>query len=125
MHLLGHNELDDPSFTNPKLYSAISAVQTIPDAYADILQKENILNASEYQNAMKDHDVVLRQNYDAIEKYKPEQANLKGNWSKLEEPKREINDWETGISTDLLKYIGARSVKVPEEFVSYRLISKY
>ena len=74
---------------------------------------------------MKDHDVVLRQNYDAIEKYKPEQANLKGNWSKLEEPKREINDWETGISTDLLKYIGARSVKVPEEFVSYRLISKY
>ena len=31
----GHNELDDPTFTNPLLYKAIRATKTTPDAYAD------------------------------------------------------------------------------------------
>ena len=31
----GHNELDDPTFTNPLLYKAIRATKTMPDIYAD------------------------------------------------------------------------------------------
>ena len=97
---------------------AISDTRTIPDSYSDMLKTQNVLTAADYDSAIKEHDTVLRQNYDAIEKYEPEQMNLKGNWSKFEEAKREINDWDTGISTDLLKYIGAKSTKVPEGFVS-------
>ncbi len=38
----GHNELDDPTFTNPVLYQAIRARKTLPDAYAEQLTKEGV-----------------------------------------------------------------------------------
>lgn len=36
----GHNELDDPTFTNPVLYKVIHNTRTVPDKYADQLMEE-------------------------------------------------------------------------------------
>ena len=40
----GHNELDDPTFTNPLLYKAIEVKRSIPDVYAEELVKEGEKN---------------------------------------------------------------------------------
>ncbi len=41
----GHNELDDPTFTNPKLYQLIHARKTLPDTYAEQLISEGIIHS--------------------------------------------------------------------------------
>ena len=39
----GHNELDDPTFTNPALYSVIHARRSVPDEYSDHLVSQGVI----------------------------------------------------------------------------------
>ncbi len=43
----GHNEGDDPSFTQPVMYAEIAAHRTVRDLYAERLQKEQVVSAAE------------------------------------------------------------------------------
>lgn len=40
----GHNELDDPSFTQPLMYDVINSKQSVPDAYANLLEARDTYN---------------------------------------------------------------------------------
>lgn len=53
-----------------------------------------------------------------IDTYEPKMESLKGEWSSMEQPPSAVTQWDTGLPLDVLKYIGAQSIKVPEEFVS-------
>ena len=45
----GHNELDDPTFTNPLLYKTIHATKTMPDTYADEVRNDvHVLQSSSF-----------------------------------------------------------------------------
>merc|ERR1719458_1568693 len=56
------------------------------------------------------------ENFRQIESYQPQRNNLKGQWSGMREPQPIVTDWDTGLSSDVLKFVGARSVKAPEDF---------
>ena len=44
----GHNELDDPSFTNPVMYKKINSRQSVPDLYQEkLVNEEKLLDKSE------------------------------------------------------------------------------
>ena len=58
----------------------------------------------------------LSENFRQIETYQPERSNLKGQWTGMQEPKPVVTDWETGLPSDVLKFVGAQSVKTPTEF---------
>ena len=44
--------------------------------------------------------------------------HLQGHWNKLHHASTKLTTWDTGVPADLLRYIGAKSVEVPETFVS-------
>jgi len=121
----GHNELDDPTFTNPALYSVIHARRSVPDQYSDALIDEGVMSADDRAAAVGAHQNMLNDHFNQIDSYIPERSNLKGVWSEMREPGRNITEWDTGIETQLLKYIGARSVMYPPEFNVHSHLKKH
>jgi len=43
----GHNELDDPTFTNPEIYRTIYETPTLPKKYCDKLQKNGVISTEQ------------------------------------------------------------------------------
>ena len=61
----GHNELDDPTMTNPLLYKQITNRQSVPDAYVETL-KDNVDIDNE---VVKNHSAILNDHFKQIETY--------------------------------------------------------
>lgn len=111
----GHNEMDDPTFTNPLMYDAIHARDSVPNDYAKQLQDEGSLDASERQKIVADHMAFLGEHFKMIESYTPTFPRFQGRWSGMTQAPSAITYWDTGVESNLLKYVGARSVQVPRE----------
>ena len=63
----GHNELDDPSMTQPIMYRAIDSCANIPDQYAAILKEEELADQTH-----KDYNEYLNECFKNSNNYKPE-----------------------------------------------------
>ena len=71
----GHNELDDPTMTNPLLYKQITNRQSVPDAYMESL--DNVKIDSE---VIPNHSAMLNDNFKQIETYQVRTSFLLLNW---------------------------------------------
>eukprot|EP00095_Tigriopus_kingsejongensis_P000620 maker-scaffold275_size226830-snap-gene-0.25 protein:Tk00620 transcript:maker-scaffold275_size226830-snap-gene-0.25-mRNA-1 annotation:"2-oxoglutarate dehydrogenase e1 component dhktd1-like mitochondrial" len=112
----GHNELDDPTFTNPLLYKTIHQTETIPNLYAEQLIEEDTITNEEVSKTINDHTSLCTDHYQMIDSYDPKAENLRGAWSKMEQPPSAVTQWDTGLPLNVLKYIGAQSVNIPDTF---------
>ncbi|KAJ1164601.1 hypothetical protein NDU88_005037 [Pleurodeles waltl] len=112
----GHNELDEPFFTNPAMYKIIRSRKSIPDAYAERLIGEGLMTELEVSEIKTNHFSKMNNHLANMTLYSPPATNLQAHWSDMVEPTSRITTWDTGVSIDLLKFIGAKSVQVPEEF---------
>ena len=63
----GHNELDDPSFTQPAMYEHIRRRTTIADAYADELAEEGVWSAEQRRAEAEAFDAELERQFAAVE----------------------------------------------------------
>ncbi|KAG7309744.1 hypothetical protein JYU34_004243 [Plutella xylostella] len=112
----GHNELDDPTFTNPLLYRMIHARPSIPDLYAEKLKAENVLSEDDVSNICKEYSQYLQSEFDAVKSYQPEASYYHEQWSKMGPAPHAVETWDTGVDTGLLKMVGLKSVTVPDDF---------
>ncbi|XP_052754549.1 probable 2-oxoglutarate dehydrogenase E1 component DHKTD1 homolog, mitochondrial [Galleria mellonella] len=113
---LGHNELDDPTFTNPLLYKLINSRKTIPDLYADNLVKEGVLNDADIKSITEEYTKYLQQHYEAVGSYKPEVTYYQDQWSQMTAAPFAVETWDTGVDEGLLKMVGQASVQTPADF---------
>uniref|UniRef100_A0A4W3IP28 2-oxoadipate dehydrogenase complex component E1 n=1 Tax=Callorhinchus milii TaxID=7868 RepID=A0A4W3IP28_CALMI len=111
----GHNELDEPFFTNPSMYKIIRSLKNIPDLYAESLVAEGLLSEQDVSQTKTALYSKLSEHLANMALYSPPALNLQAHWNGLVEPSAHISVWDTGISSDLLKFVGAQSVLVPEE----------
>uniref|UniRef100_A0A672M6C3 2-oxoadipate dehydrogenase complex component E1 n=1 Tax=Sinocyclocheilus grahami TaxID=75366 RepID=A0A672M6C3_SINGR len=111
----GHNELDEPFFTNPAMYKIIRSRKSIPDSYADQLIAEGLMTEEERGQIKTTHYAVLNDRLNNTTLYSPPPTNLQGRWGDLVEPQNRVSFWDTGVALPLLQFVGARSVDVPEE----------
>lgn len=120
----GHNELDDPTFTNPLMYYAIHNRKSIPDVYASELVTNNVIDQKEVEDIKNNHLNFLNGHFNDVDKYKPSQNQMKNLWENLVLPSAQITKWDTGVEIDLLKYIAAKSVQLPDEFSLHPHLNK-
>ena len=116
----GHNELDEPAFTQPQMYHLISNRKTIPDEYA-----EKVSSKVDSTEVVKDYDKQLSLSLEASDSYAPPRAHLHSQWSDIH-PASSTNStvWNTGLSLDLLKDIGTKSVSLPDGFSLHQRLIK-
>ncbi|CAG9787105.1 unnamed protein product [Diatraea saccharalis] len=120
----GHNEVDDPTFTNPLLYKVIHNRKSIPDLYAERLVSEGVVTSEEITNITKDYTNYLQKEYDTVVSYKPEISYFQEQWSSMRLAPRAVETWDTGVETNLLKLVGQASVQTPKNFNIHSHLAK-
>ena len=114
----GHNEGDEPAFTQPLMYKAIANHPTVRQIYANQLIAEGVLTE---EQAAEIHARVRRRlddDFEASKSYKPNKADwLEGKWTGFTTaPSAEERKGRTESSMDLLKEVGRAISTVPEDF---------
>ncbi|MDP9195171.1 MAG: 2-oxoglutarate dehydrogenase E1 component [Pseudomonadota bacterium] len=114
----GHNETDEPAFTQPKMYALIRDRATTRDLYARTLVTEGVVTPEEDQKIVADYHAMLEAEFQAAQDYRPKNADwLEGRWKGLKHvevlPDMPV---KTGVSMDVLKKIGKAISGVPDGF---------
>lgn len=123
----GHNELDDPTFTNPRLYDHIRGRQyTIPMEYAI---EQACLSESEANTIKKVYkeklDESLKRTKQNISNPSPTTnptvKTLQNQWSNMRFPMAgQLTTWNTGLDPQLIQYLGLRSLDIPANFTLHK-----
>jgi 2-oxoglutarate dehydrogenase E1 component len=115
----GHNETDEPAFTQPIMYRAIKDLKTTRALYAEHLETIGVLAAGDGQAMWDTLTAKLEDSYKAAQAYKPNKADwLEGHWSGLSTPDNE-SEWTedaTCVEADMLKQVGAALSTPPADF---------
>ena len=111
----GHNEGDEPAFTQPVMYKTIGSHDSISKIYASKLINEGILTDQEAKDEVNNHNIFLEKEFQAGTNYKPNKADwLEGQWSSLRAAHGDDRRGETSVSKDDLKLIGNAITTIPE-----------
>ena len=121
----GHNEGDEPMFTQPLMYKTIKKHAPVTEIYARRLAGEGVMtdgDVDSIRSSFKDH---LQTEFDAGTEYRPNKADwLDGRWSGFNAGRGEYQRGETGYDIDALKRIGEKLTAVPEGFALHRTVAR-
>src|SRR5579863_640904 len=123
----GHNETDEPAFTQPLMYRAINATRTTRTLYAERLVVEGVISAAEAQAMWDEFARTLEEANAAGKSYKPNKADwLEGHWSGMSQPDPEAERVEhaTAVGGAALKRIGTALTRVPAGFEVHPRIAR-
>ena len=113
----GHNEADEPAFTQPLMYDAIDKHATTRAIYADRLAAEGLISPEEADGIVESFRAQLEHDFEASSSYKPNKADwLEGAWSGIEVAAEGDRRGSTAVPLEQLKAVGSRLATVPEGF---------
>lgn len=91
------------------------ARKSIPDTYAEYLMANGLTTQEEVSEIKASYYVKLNGHLTHAAHYRPPATSLQAHWQGLVQPEACITSWNTGVPLDLLRFIGKKSVEVPEE----------
>ncbi|MEM6665828.1 MAG: 2-oxoglutarate dehydrogenase E1 component [Pseudomonadota bacterium] len=123
----GHNEGDEPAFTQPLMYQRIRQHPSVSNVYGDRLVSEGVVSAEEVAKLREEWKAHLDAEFEAGQSYRPNKADwLDGAWSGLKQAKDDgARRGQTGVDMDTLKSIGENLTTVPEGFNVHRTIKRF
>ncbi|TAK46889.1 MAG: 2-oxoglutarate dehydrogenase E1 component [Xanthobacteraceae bacterium] len=124
----GHNEGDEPSFTQPLMYKKIRSHPSTLEIYARKLTAEGVVTDGEVEKFKADWRARLDAEFEAGVAYKPNKADwLDGRWAGLKaaQPTDDPRSGNTGVDVATLRDIGNRITTVPEGFRVHRTIQRF
>jgi 2-oxoglutarate dehydrogenase E1 component len=124
----GHNEGDEPSFTQPLMYKKIRAHASIVEIYTKKLVSEGVVTEVEVDQMKADWRAKLEAEYEAGTGYKANKADwLDGRWSGMK-PAGEVDDprrGDTGVALDKLREIGKKITTAPDGFAVHKTVQRF
>ncbi|EKM51353.1 uncharacterized protein PHACADRAFT_152038 [Phanerochaete carnosa HHB-10118-sp] len=131
----GHNELDEPAFTQPLMYEKIRSRQSVPSLYEQQLISEGVIDSSTAESIRSLHKDHLNSELAAADTFDPPPLEHTAQWKGIVSP---LNDAagieqespvlyhpETGIQKELLVEIGKASVATPEGFEVHSRLQRH
>ncbi|MEK9610780.1 MAG: 2-oxoglutarate dehydrogenase E1 component [Alphaproteobacteria bacterium] len=111
----GHNEGDEPAFTQPLMYKAIAAHQSTSEIYARKLIAEGVFDEAGARQVIDDRLTYLDDEFEAGTSYRPNKADwLEGSWSGMRKAHGVERRGETAVELDVLRRIGKTMTTPPE-----------
>ncbi len=121
----GHNEGDDPTFTQPIMYAKIKDHPSTRDLYAKRLIAEGVTTQQEFEGWMKDFDTFLDAEFDAGKAYKATKADwLDGKWSGLGLPEEDERRGSTSVARAKLVEIGTKITTIPNDIDIHKTLKR-
>ncbi len=125
----GHNEGDEPGFTQPLMYKKIRAHKSTLELYSSKLMAEGVVTPEDVDAMKADWKNRLESEFEAALGYKPNKADwLDGKWSGLKAIKEDADDpraGATGVPAATLREIGEKITSVPEGFTVHKTIQRF
>ena len=124
----GHNEGDEPSFTQPLMYAAIKKHPGVSEIYSKRLIERGVVDQAWVDDQWRQFDAMMEGEFQAGTSYKPNKADwFAGRWSGLHAPadaetaRRNI---ETGIEPKLFDAIGRTLTTVPDDLTIHKTLGR-
>jgi 2-oxoglutarate dehydrogenase E1 component len=124
----GHNEGDEPSFTQPLMYKKIRAHASTLEIYSKKLIGEGVITEGEVDKMKADWRSRLDAEFEAGASYKPNKADwLDGRWAGMkiandaDDPRR----GDTGVKLETLRDIGKKITSLPEGFAIHKTVQRF
>jgi len=124
----GHNEGDEPSFTQPLMYDIIRKHPGVSSVYGNRLIKEGVIDQPWIDENVKQLTLRLEGEFEAGASYKPNKADwFGGRWTGLSAPtdgasaRRNV---ETGLSTKLFDSLGRTLTTIPDSVKIHKTLNR-
>jgi 2-oxoglutarate dehydrogenase E1 component len=113
----GHNEMDEPSFTQPQMYKAIRDKAPVYQIYAGKLVQERVITSEIPEEIVKTFEEELQNEFIASESYKTHKEDwLEGAWKGFQAQSNTLDQPITGVSEDILEEVGKALIHIPSDF---------
>ncbi len=121
----GHNEGDEPMFTNPLMYKKIKQQKTTLTLYTNRLVKDGLMPEGEIEDMKQAFQTYLGEEFDAGTDYKPNKADwLDGKWSHLDTQKDKYQRGKTSIKKETFDEIGKALTSYPDGFPIHKTVDR-
>ncbi|MEX0309285.1 MAG: 2-oxoglutarate dehydrogenase E1 component [Tateyamaria sp.] len=121
----GHNEGDEPMFTNPIMYKKIKTHKTTLSLYTERLVKDGLIPEGEIEDMKAAFQAHLNEEFEIGKEFRPNKADwLDGRWSHLDKRGEEYQRGQTAISRETMAEIGTALTRAPEGFPMHRTVSR-
>jgi len=121
----GHNEGDEPMFTNPVMYKKIKTHKTTLSLYTERLVKDGLIPEGEIEDMKAAFQAHLNAEFETGKDYKPNKADwLDGRWSHLNREGEEYVRGETAIAPETMEQVGQALTRTPESFSVHRTVGR-
>ncbi|UWR21699.1 2-oxoglutarate dehydrogenase E1 component [Sulfitobacter sp. S190] len=121
----GHNEGDEPMFTNPVMYKKIKKQKTTLTLYTDRLVKDGLIPEGEIEDMKAQFQARMNDEFEAGKDYKPNKADwLDGKWSHLDKNGDQYQRGATAIKPETMTEVGNALSKVPEGYPIHKTVGR-
>ncbi|TBX21026.1 2-oxoglutarate dehydrogenase E1 component [Nioella sediminis] len=121
----GHNEGDEPMFTNPIMYKKIKGHKTTLQLYTERLVKDGLIPEGEIEDMKAAFQAYLNEEFEAGKEFKPNKADwLDGRWSHLDKKGEEYQRGETAIAPETFAEIGRALTTAPDGFNLHKTVGR-
>ncbi len=124
----GHNEGDEPKFTQPLMYDAIKAHPRVSEVYSQRLLSEGVLEEGTATQMRAEFIAHLDEEFEAGKSYKPNEVDwFAGRWSGLHkpaDPETARRNVHTAIEEKLFNSLGRTLTTVPEHHAIHKTLQR-
>ena len=121
----GHNEGDDPTFTQPLMYKKIKSHKSVADTYASKIISEKLFDEIKVSSMKSDFVQFLDSEFEAAKSFKPNKADwLDGFWANMKSSRGSKRKILTSISKDNFIDIGNKISSYPENLNIHKTLAR-
>ena len=121
----GHNEGDEPMFTNPVMYNKIKTHKTTLTLYTERLVRDGLIPEGEIEDMKATFQSYLNTEFEAGKNYKPNKADwLDGRWSKINRHGKEYQRGATAMTEETYDNVATALCRIPEGFPVHKTVQR-
>ncbi|MBL4808226.1 MAG: 2-oxoglutarate dehydrogenase E1 component, partial [Rhodobacteraceae bacterium] len=119
----GHNEGDEPMFTQPQMYTAIKKQKTTLQLYSERLVRDGLMPEGEIDDIKMKFQAFLAEEFEIGTEYRPNKADwLDGRWSKMRRVTEDYQRGQTAVDMTRLKEVGKALSTLPDGYKPHKTI---